>query len=64
MAMDHIQVPTSCFMKTPKSKRMYKMGKVRVKPEVKIGTYQAMKLVKRRSCTPQTSVDFGQGKYC
>ena len=35
MAMYAIQVPTSCFMQTRKSKRMYKMGKV----GVKIGTY-------------------------
>ena len=35
MAMDAIQVPTSCFMETPKSKRMCTMGKV----GVKIGTY-------------------------
>ena len=34
MAMDAIQVPTSCFMQTPKSKRIYQMGKV----GMKIGT--------------------------
>ena len=31
MAVDTIQIPTSCFMQTPKSKIMYKMGKVRMK---------------------------------
>ena len=31
---------SSCFMQTPKSKRMYEMGKVKVK----IGTYQALNL--------------------
>ena len=39
MFMDAIQVVISCFMQTPKLKRMYAKGNV----EVKIGTYQAMK---------------------
>ena len=46
MAMDAFQVFTSCFTirQTPKSKRMYKMGKV----GVQIGTYRALKLVASR----------------
>ena len=43
MAIDAIQGPTSSFMQTRKSKTMYKIGKV----GVKVGTYQALKLVGR-----------------
>ena len=52
--VDFIQVPISCFMQTPKSKRIYKMGKV----GVKIETYQALKLLE---CRYFLSLKYGLG---